>query len=299
MDIHTYPTGQVPEDMQKDETRPFSPPPPVPYPPAASVSPSAVPPVRPPRRVGTFTLGLTLVLLGIFVPLALFFGGNAWKLLQFAPVVLLCLGVEILIYAIRFKTEKFRYDGLSIFIVVLITFVTLIGSLVGPPIAHAVSYAERLAAERNRAVHTVESAMADTRCTGNVYAYAYEDAPVWTSINQDIDTITDWPITVNAELFTVSNVQIPSKEDIAAAFAMIASACGDNDSIRELRLHIQVEEGDVSTEYSVRITGHPILPISAEEMNSRLIIRSNTHFPTDPSADESLPSDKQIATTTF
>lgn len=156
MDIQTYPAGQAPDDMIRPENTPLppSPPSPAPVPPAPPAAPLPVQPVRPPRRVGTFTLGLTLVILGVFVPLALYFGGNAWKLLQFAPVVLLCLGVEILIYAIRFKTEKFRYDGLSIFMVVLITFVTLIGSLIGPPIAHAASYAERLAAERNKAVHT-------------------------------------------------------------------------------------------------------------------------------------------------
>lgn len=193
----------------------------------------------------------------------------------------------VLIYAIRFKTEKFRYDGLSIFMVILITFVTLIGSLIGPPIAHAASYAQRIAAERNGAVHTVETAIADARCTGSVHAYVYDDSQIWASFRQDIDTITDWPITVNAELFAVSNKKNPSKEDIAAAFASIASYCGDNSSIRELWLHIEVQEEGVSTEYSVRITGHPILPISAEEMASRLIVRSDAQFPTDPSIVES------------
>ena len=282
MDIQTYPAGQAPDDMIRPENTPLppSPPSPAPVPPAPPAAPLPVQPVRPPRRVGTFTLGLTLVILGVFVPLALYFGGNAWKLLQFAPVVLLCLGVEILIYAIRFKTEKFRYDGLSIFMVVLITFVTLIGSLIGPPIDHAASYAERLAAERNKAVHTIESAMADARCTGNAYANDYEETRIWTSMNRDVDDIADWPVTVSANLYTVDNTQTPSKEQIAAAFAAIATSCGENGGIRELRLRIQVEEPDAHTEYSVRIAGNPIRPVSTDDMAARLIIRSEPNATT-------------------
>lgn len=280
MDIQTYPAGQVPKDMIPLEKTPLPPPPapnPAPIPPAP---PAPVPPVpiqapsaRPPRRVGTFTLGLTLVVLGVFVPLALYFGGNAWKLLQFAPVVLLCLGVEILIYAIRFKTEKFRYDGLSIFMVVLITFVTLLGSLIGPPIAHAAGYAERLSAERNKAVHTVEAAIADTRSSGNVYALDYETSRIWFSMGENVDEITDWPVAVSAELYTVDNTQTPGPDQIAKTFASIASACGDNAGIREIRLRMEVRDETSSTEYFVRVMGNPIRPLSAEDMRGRLIIR--------------------------
>lgn len=291
MDIQTYPAGQAPDDMIQPQSPPIPPSPPEPVPPAPMPAPVPAVAARPPRRVGTFTLGLTLMILGVFVPLALYFGGAAWKLLQFAPVVLLCLGVEILIYAVRFKTEKFRYDGLSIFMVVLITFVALVGSLIGPPIAHAASYAERFSAEQNKVVDTVESAMADTRCTGSVYAYDYEDSRIWTSMNRDIDDITDWPITVNAELYTVDNTGTPSQEQVAAAFAAIASSCGENGNIRELRLRIRVRDSAVSTEYSVRIAGNPIRPISSDEMAGRLIIQSEPN-PTKPSTTSTTTSGK-------
>lgn len=116
MEIQTYSPGQVPEDML-----------PPPSPPAAPLSPaSPKASVRPPRRVGTVTLGLTLIMLGILVPLSLFLGGEMWRLLQLAPVVLLCLGVEILVFAVRYKSEKFKYDGLSILLVILIIFTTLL-----------------------------------------------------------------------------------------------------------------------------------------------------------------------------
>ena len=85
MDIQTYPAGQAPDDMIQPQSPPSPPSPPEPVPPAPMPAPVPAAAARPPRRVGTFTLGLTLMILGVFVPLALYFGGAAWKLLQFAP----------------------------------------------------------------------------------------------------------------------------------------------------------------------------------------------------------------------
>lgn len=122
--------------------------------------------------------------------------------------------------------------------------------------------------------------MADARCTGNAYANDYEETRIWTSMNRDVDDIADWPVTVSANLYTVDNTQTPSKEQIAAAFAAIATSCGENGGIRELRLRIQVEEPDAHTEYSVRIAGNPIRPVSTDDMAARLIIRSEPNATT-------------------
>ena len=161
MEIHTY----KPEDTQSIvDAVPPSPRPPAPVPPSFPMQ-------KPPRRVGTFTLGVTLVLLGILVPLALVLGGKAWRLLLLAPVVLLCLGVEILVYAVRFKSERFRYDGLSIFMVVAITFVTLLGSLIAPVAANASDYADKSYQARQTLTRQLEEAVAASGAAGDIHVY--------------------------------------------------------------------------------------------------------------------------------
>lgn len=100
------------------------------------------------HRVGTFTLGLTFIAIGILVPLSLFSQKNAIAWMQFSPIILVALGVEILVQAIRFKDEKLKYDGLSIFFAILITVVTIGISTLGPFISRAVEYQREFQRDR-------------------------------------------------------------------------------------------------------------------------------------------------------
>lgn len=93
------------------------------------------------RRVGTFTLGLSLITFGIIFLIAIFNKNfNAMDALQFAPVFLIILGIEILIYAFVAKDEKLRYDGVSIFLSVIIIISSVIGSSI--PIAYNTVFKE-------------------------------------------------------------------------------------------------------------------------------------------------------------
>lgn len=81
--------------------------------------PQAAPPKKV-RRAGTFTLGLVLVAAGVLLilrtvapDLNLTFAANL------APVVLIALGIEVLVYAAR-PDVKLKYDGVSIFLCLLI-----------------------------------------------------------------------------------------------------------------------------------------------------------------------------------
>lgn len=89
-----------------------------------------VPPVQPPvnqppkkvRRVGTVTFGLLLVAAGVLLILrAVMPSLDLRFVVSLLPVALIALGVEVLVYAAR-PNVQLRYDGLSIFVCVLILF---------------------------------------------------------------------------------------------------------------------------------------------------------------------------------
>lgn len=90
--------------------------------PAAEISAPPKVPAEPPkvRRVGTFSLGITLVAIGAILLAAIFLPNlDIIGVLKFAPIVLIVLGVEILIYAAR-PDVKIKYDGISIFLSILL-----------------------------------------------------------------------------------------------------------------------------------------------------------------------------------
>ena len=77
------------------------------------------PPVKV-RRVGTFSLGLMLVAIGAIQLAQIFMPNvNVLSVVKYAPVVLIVLGIEVLIYATR-PDVKIKYDGISIFLCIII-----------------------------------------------------------------------------------------------------------------------------------------------------------------------------------
>lgn len=77
------------------------------------------PPVKV-RRVGTFSLGLMLVAIGAIQLAQIFMPNvNVLSVVKYAPMVLIVLGIEVLIYAAR-PDVKIKYDGISIFLCIII-----------------------------------------------------------------------------------------------------------------------------------------------------------------------------------
>lgn len=113
------------------------------------------------RRVGTLTLGVALILIGIIIPIGLFSNYSVANLLKFSPIILVALGGEVLYYAIRYKDEKLKYDGLSIFMVVAITFITLVTSTVAPIVNNAVEYNREFHKQREELYVNLEDASSD------------------------------------------------------------------------------------------------------------------------------------------
>lgn len=73
------------------------------------------------RRVGTFTLGISMIALGVAWMVSLFTDAfTVYEVVRFWPVFIILFGIEVLIHAILNKEEKLRYDGLSIFLGVVL-----------------------------------------------------------------------------------------------------------------------------------------------------------------------------------
>lgn len=99
------------------------------------------PPIQPVRRVGTLTLGLTLIVTGIIALIVMFYPQfNLTAIIKVTPVILIFLGGEILFAHIFHRGERLKYDFLSGFVCfILITaggalsFIPIAWSYVGPP----------------------------------------------------------------------------------------------------------------------------------------------------------------------
>ena len=76
------------------------------------VSPSAAPPVpQRVRRVGTFTMGLSLIASGSVALICLFDPGfDIVTVLRFSPLVLILLGTEVLLSSVIFRNDRLKYD---------------------------------------------------------------------------------------------------------------------------------------------------------------------------------------------
>lgn len=73
------------------------------------------------RRVGTFTLGVSLVLFGVLFICHIFWSSlNYLLIFHFWPVLFILLGVEILFYAVKAPDKHYRYDFAAILIIFLL-----------------------------------------------------------------------------------------------------------------------------------------------------------------------------------
>jgi hypothetical protein len=75
------------------------------------------------RRVGTLTLGTTLIVFGILFMIRIFSNLLSYRfLMKLWPVIFIFLGCEILFYFFQNKEEKVTYDAAAILIIILLSF---------------------------------------------------------------------------------------------------------------------------------------------------------------------------------
>ena len=92
------------------------------------------------HRVGTITLGITLVLSGIAYLLHLFFPSiTYYHIMKAWPIVFIFLGVEILLNALQIKDEQdIRYDKTAFFMNAMIILFTMFIGCISIAIEHAI-----------------------------------------------------------------------------------------------------------------------------------------------------------------
>lgn len=83
-------------------------------------------PVRPARRVGTFTFGVTLVAFGLWMLASLLLPDldPTWGV-KLSPLVLILLGVEVLLAARKNSAIKYDWVGMVLCCVIVLTALTL------------------------------------------------------------------------------------------------------------------------------------------------------------------------------
>ena len=104
--------------------------------PQESFRPLAPPETRPTRRVGTLTMGLSLVAVGALLLAGQFGLVDAVEAMRWSPLILIFLGVEILICNAFNRSEKLRYDFLSMFV----CFILIVGGTICSIIPSAILY---------------------------------------------------------------------------------------------------------------------------------------------------------------
>src|SRR5690606_26863069 len=117
-------------------------------------------------RVGTVSMGLTLILLGIFLFLTQLLDWKpAYAMLGWWSIILIVLGIEILVYLIRSKEEQpiLKYDIFSIFFVTIIGFVG-----VGFTTIHATGIFDKVYAWTKHEVKTLHLPTYETKLDGAI-----------------------------------------------------------------------------------------------------------------------------------
>lgn len=73
------------------------------------------------RRMGTFTLGVCLLVFGILFMIHLFVKVVDYQLIfHLWPIIFIFLGGEVLYYAIRGADQKMKYDYAAVFLIIIL-----------------------------------------------------------------------------------------------------------------------------------------------------------------------------------
>lgn len=81
------------------------------------------------RRVGTFTLGISLIVFGVLIFLHTFIPTLTFPFIfSLWPIILILLGLEVMAAFIINKDEKLRYDGGAIALIIILALFAMFAS---------------------------------------------------------------------------------------------------------------------------------------------------------------------------
>lgn len=157
------------------------------------------------RRVGTFTMGLCLILGGILLCTFLVRPSTqVLRLLKFSPLVLVALGAELLISHFRFPRARLKYDVLSVVVCCVVLLAGITGTAVGAAADVALTAPVRLDNWRNEIRDTCAGLLADEPIESmEVYfdSHLYDWEPMLILHSTDLnDLYTDSDLAISLHL---------------------------------------------------------------------------------------------------
>jgi len=183
------------------------------------------------RRVGTFTMGLCLILSGALLCAFLVKPDpKVLQLLKFSPVVLICLGAELLISHFRFPRARLKYDFLSVIVCFFVLLAGTCGTCVGIAADVALTAPVRMDNWRDE--------IRDT-CAGLLAKEDVEAVDVWFDGYR-----YDWERMVC--IYNMSTNDLYSDSDLAISLRLSGTYDDAEDFAREARTIIRaLHEGNV------------------------------------------------------
>ncbi|MBQ4050067.1 MAG: hypothetical protein IJD13_00415 [Oscillospiraceae bacterium] len=132
-----------------------------------------------PRRIGTVTMGLSLVGAGGVLLAGQFGLVNALEVLRFAPAILILLGIEILIGSALNKSGRVRYDFLSMLVCFILIGLSAVGALIPAIITYDRSYSDMRSILSNRLEEKIAAAVGEKDIAGlDIHVWDYAGSEV-------------------------------------------------------------------------------------------------------------------------
>lgn len=207
------------------------------------------PPISPVHRVGTVTMGFSLIAVGIIALISIFYPAFDYSLaLKLSPVIFIFLGIEILSAHFFHKKARIKYDFLS----GLVCFLLICGGLVLAALPKVWSY---VGPEAYSARNQLERDIEDT-----VYE-ALKDETEIDSLYVDVEPIQLF-YSVNTDYSVAANhTRVVLYIDLTGSYTderSFAESCKQIlDKLKPLQLnirHIDFEFDDDSIELSLRLS---------------------------------------------
>lgn len=225
------------------------------------------------RRVGTMTLGVTLILIGIIVPIGFFTDYSIINLLKYSPIVLIALGGEVLYYAIRYKDEKLKYDGLSIFMVIAITAITLTTASISPIIHNTIDYYREENKQREVVYENLEDAavtLADYDSEFHIYdnQNSYDRFVFRSSLINEKEHNYDFHCNVN---FYQNQKSLTKEDAVKVITDFVNELNGKLDSIDSMNIRVEHKTGS----YYIELSGKRLEQLSADWVAKAIDIQNN------------------------
>ncbi|MEG1125607.1 MAG: hypothetical protein RSE10_02840 [Oscillospiraceae bacterium] len=235
-------------------------------PPVTPTPPINTPPQKPRvRRVGTLTMGVALIVTGLALTTSLLMPNvDIMLIIKLAPLVLVALGLEIFISACFSKSEKIKYDGLSVFMCLLLIFGSFTASLVPTVLMYA-------GPQRSAAMANVEREIEDILFDNRDKINDIYDVQISVNFNElrkftGDETVKDLTASDYVYAYITLNGEYKTAEEFAkAAKPTCDLLLGKVSNVRKIEVSMRDNQG-LDKKFSLMLRGRFHAGMSAEEL---------------------------------